>query len=82
MAEGESRKIGEAVIYVDEYKREHFALLTAVHGSGEKPCVNLVYVSSDPNKHDTYGRQVERFSSCVHISNNGAQANCWKDLTE
>jgi hypothetical protein len=78
----EQRNVGEAVIFVDDVKREHFALLTAVHGAGDKPCVNLMYVSSDENKTDTYGRQVERFSSCVHISNNSAQANCWKDLHE
>lgn len=76
------RKIGEAVIYVDEFKREHFALLTAVHGESDNSAVNLVYVSSDATKSDTYGRQIERNSSCVHISVNSAKANCWKDLSE
>lgn len=79
---GENRKVGEAVIFIDEHRQEHFALLTAIHGGGDKPCVNLIRVSDDPNKYDVYGRQTERSSSCVHISSNSAQANCWKDLTE
>ncbi len=28
------------------------------------PCCNLVYVSSDDNKEDPYGRQLERATSC------------------
>lgn len=85
-------KVGEAIIYVDEYKREHFALVTSVFNPHPasvpegaelpKPGVNLVYVSDDESQTDTYGRQTKRSSSCVHISQNPAGANCWKDLGE
>lgn len=86
-------KIGDSVIYIDTLRREHPALLTAIHGSVQKaqrqvdgqwveydsiPCVNLVYVSSDESKRDPYGLQLERQSSCVHISSNSAGANCFK----
>ncbi len=84
-------QIGESVIYVDSFKREHLALVTNVFnanpanypdGNVPKPGVNLVYVSTDETKGDTYGRQIERQTSCVHISSNVAGANCWKDLAE
>lgn len=67
-------KYGERVIYIDEFRKQHNALVTEPHGG---TCCNLVYVSSDEKKHDTYGRQIERDCSCVHISCNEAKANCW-----
>jgi hypothetical protein len=64
---GERRqlKVGEVVVYVDSFKQEHLALTTSVHGTGaDTPCgCNLVYVSADESKTDTYGRQVERQTS-------------------
>lgn len=75
---------GESVIYVDSFKREHQALVTANWGSKEDttPSINLVLVTADANKTDSYGCQIERQSSCVHVSNNSAQANCWKRVGE
>ena len=67
-------KIGERVVYIDTLRKKHEALVTAEHGS---TCINLVYVSNDKMKHDTYGRQIERECSCVHLSGNEAKANCW-----
>lgn len=52
--------IGQAVKVVDELGVKHDGLVTAVHGP---ECINALYLSSDPAKHDQYGRQVERLSS-------------------
>ncbi len=81
--------IGDHVIFIDSRRKRFNALLTAVHGeiseyekNGEKalqiPCVNLTYVSGDSRKVDEYGQQLEReATSCVHRSDNSAEANCW-----
>lgn len=86
-------KIGDPVIFIDSVRREHSAILTNIFGevrtiqqmvNGELvdvkqiPCANLVFVSSDESKQDSYGRQLERATSCVHISSNSAGAYCWK----
>lgn len=80
-------QIGNAVIYIDTKRQEHYALVTAVHDGyhgGEEdpkePALNLVYVDRDPSKMDPYGRQIARASSIVHISSNSAKANCWTDI--
>lgn len=65
-------KVGDHVIVVNETYEEHHALVTAVHGSNWElytPLINCVYVASDPSKHDPYGQQLERLSSCSHYNN-------------
>jgi len=60
---------------------EHGYLISEeVEGSAGKhwPCINLVYVSGDEAKQDQYGRQIERESSVVHITNNSAGGFCWQ----
>lgn len=51
--------------------RQHNALITAVwvifHDDSQQ-CVNLVHVSSDENRQDDYGRQIERPTSVEHVS--------------
>jgi plastocyanin len=62
---------GDAVKVVNESYEPHDALVTAVHGDfgGQfVPCINVVYVSSDPAKRDPYGHQLERMSSLQHAS--------------
>jgi len=62
---------GDAVKVVDEVYGEHTALVTTVHGefsSAFVPCINVVYVSKDPDKRDPYGQQIERLSSLQHYS--------------
>ena len=92
---------GDKVIYIDEFGREHDALLTAVWGErshqtlqlrdGEElpkgwasldyviePSVNLIFVSPDKDRKDSYGRQIERRSSSVHmLPNQAAYGNGW-----
>lgn len=81
------------VIYIDERRRETPALLTAVWGEprhfeseeGPKtdyPCVNLVFVSMDPDCQDSYGRQIARDTSCVHWTNSSAIGCCWRFMDE
>lgn len=67
-------QVGDHVVYVDPLSIPRQAILTAVwdNGDAEKypnPAVNLVFVSGDAAKHDTYGRQIERQTSCGHVSN-------------
>lgn len=65
--------VGEPVKVVTSDYKEVFGLVTAVHGvgymSGENfvsPLINLVYVSPDPGKSDSYGRQIERDMTSVY----------------
>lgn len=62
------------VIYIDPTRGRHNALVTNVFG---QTCCNVMWVSGDESKQDPYGRQIERQSSCCHISMNQAKANCW-----
>jgi hypothetical protein len=70
-------RIGDAVKVVTETRDTVNALVVAVHGEGYKPsdslgygpAINVVYVSSDPHKHDPYGQQLERYSSLAHLNN-------------
>ena len=41
------------------------------------PCCNVVWVSSDTDKKDHYGRQTERQSSCTYGRQQGFLGNCW-----
>ncbi len=82
-------EIGDHVIFIDSRRRRHNALLTAIHGEITEyerdgktelqiPCVNLTHVSGDARRVDEYGQQLERdATSCVHRSDNSADANCW-----
>lgn len=72
-------EIGGLVLFVDNRYRVHEALVTAIHGDPEKlPCINLVYVTQDETRQDGYGRQIDRETSVVHISNNSAGGYCWQ----
>ena len=81
---GEKRElsVGQRVIFADEYRVEHEALVTAWHGTS---CINVVYVSKDPQKTDSYGRQLDRATSVSHMSQN-AYGMFWRwpdeDLVE
>jgi hypothetical protein len=103
---------GAVVVFVDENRRRHNALVTEAHGDslgrvaqykkdaegkvvyddngrypveeghgpiGENwPCVNLTFVSSDPRKTDTYGRQIERDSTSVpYLDDSTAAGYCF-----
>lgn len=47
------------------------------------PCINLTYVSDDPKKHDSYGRQLERDSTSVpYLDDSTAAGYCFFFLGE
>lgn len=75
-------KVSEVVEFVDSLGQTHNALVTEVHGDpAGKPSVNLLWVSTDETKRDGYGRQIERTTSCVHRSYQGAHGMFWEFLT-
>ena len=70
--------VGDAVIFIDEKRQQHCALVTEVHGDPDgTPSVNLLMVSADANERDQYGRQITRHSSVVHRDDNSGGGNCW-----
>lgn len=75
-------KVGDEVVYHDPKGTPHKALLTAVWGQeetcGSIPCCNVVFVSSDPERQDNYGRQLERETSVVHKTHSSAHGNYWR----
>lgn len=72
-------RIGDPCTYVDPTGVERPGLITAIHNvSVENPLVNLVVVSIDETKSDSYGRQIERFTSVSHESHPHAHGNYYK----
>ena len=74
-------KIGDTCVYVDEKGIPHDALITAVwmgeFGVNQFPGLNLVYISRDENRDDTYGRQIERETSVIHKGVQPAHGRYW-----
>lgn len=70
-------KAGGVVIFTDENRIDHNALVTDVHG---EHCINLLYVSTDPNKNDSYGRQIERKSSVTRYGVYNHFGNCFREV--
>lgn len=80
-------KIGDAVIWVDALSHPHPALVTAVWGQYNpddplSPGLNVVLVSTDESKDDSYGRQIERQTSQVHVSRQVAPGMYWCRVNE
>ena len=67
--------VGEPVVYVNPVRVACPALVTSVHG---EKCVNVVFVSLDGDKGDSYGRQIEGSTSVVHASTQEAPGNYWR----
>lgn len=83
--------VGQHVIYVDGYGKAHKALVTQwwygdslvqdyLSKYGDPGC-NVVYVTDDKLKRDSYGTQIERQTSVIHKSKQPAHGNyyCWPD---
>lgn len=80
-------QVGHSVIYTDERGADHVALLTTIHGAPwnetSGPTVNLLYVSGDESRHDSYGRQIERECSVCHKNVMGVvHGRYWRTLNE
>ncbi len=85
-------EVGQHVVYVDRVGTRQDALVTVWWGPGPggvpgytsetgEPGCNVVIVSKDAAKTDSYGRQIERETSIVHRSKQPAPAFywCWPD---
>lgn len=70
-------KVGQAITYVDTYQKPRPALVVHV-GMPDNPetWINLVFVNSDENQSDTYGRKVDRATS-VGPKREGWTGNYW-----
>jgi hypothetical protein len=53
-------KVGDVVTYIDENSQERNALVQCVHGPDY---INVIAVSKDETKTDSYGRQIEHHTS-------------------
>lgn len=61
-------KVGQHVIFIDSLRKPHDAVVTA---AWTPICCNLVIVSDDAEKTDSYGRQIERYTSVCKASAQG-----------
>lgn len=75
MPEQRTPKVGQVVIYHDEVGMPAPGLVTAVWSPST---INILIVSTDENKQDDYGRQIERFSSRTHKTYLNAHGNYWR----
>jgi hypothetical protein len=74
---GETVTIGQAVKVVDEFSILHDGLVTNVWGPGPHTVANVVFLSSDEKKLDSYGRQSEHLASCSHRDSGSAVGRYW-----
>lgn len=75
MGDERQPKVGDVVIWHDPTGVPHNALLTAVWSP---TYVNLVIVSGDETRTDSYGRQIERNTSQTHKSQTKVHGNYWR----
>ena len=75
----EEVEVGTPVVFCDSTGNDHNALITANWGHG---CVNLLHVSSDKEKQDSYGRQIERVTSLNHVSDSDVHGFYWRFADE
>lgn len=71
-------KVNPHIVFFDPYGRPHHALITAVWAvddNGKPMTVNLLWVTDDLSKTDSYGLQIERATSVVHKDRQGAHGN-------
>ena len=86
--------IGDSVIYVNEFGKPLNALCTQNWGRGEfsiapdsvypqdPPSINVVFVTPNEDKTDSCGRQIDRETSVVHRTRQGAHGRYWKFADE
>lgn len=75
MAEKRLAKPGDVVVYHDPKGVPHNALVTI---AWTETCINLVLVSDDEEKQDTYGRQIERQTSMAHVDGSTVHGFYWR----
>jgi hypothetical protein len=70
-------EVGEAVLFTDENRGVHHALVTAVWS---ETCINLVFVSGDEKRSDVYGRQTEHKTSVPKKSETQNMGFSWEEV--
>jgi len=70
-------KVGDVVIYTDEIRRDHNAIVTAVWSPD---MINVVFCSPDDSKTDSYGRQIERSTSVGRWAESNTWGRCFRDV--
>lgn len=74
-------KVGSAVIFYDSLSRPLSALVQIVwdgmQGEDSEPGCNLIVISPDEKREDSYGRQTEHHTSVVHMGNQCAPGYFW-----
>jgi hypothetical protein len=70
-------KPGDPVIYTDEIRIDHNAVVTAVWSAD---LINVVFVSPDESKTDSYGRQIERQTSVSRYSETNNFGRCFREV--
>ena len=80
-------KIGDAVVFVNRVGKKQDAIVTAVWGANiypdkPLPSINVVIVSEDESKTDSYGRQIERETSIPHQTNQAAHGYYWREFND
>jgi len=74
VAENRTPEVGGVVTYYDPAGVASPALVTAVW---TPECINLVFVSRDEERQDSYGRQIERQTSLTPLRNMGVHGGGW-----
>ncbi len=74
--------VGDPVVYHDNRGVPHHALVTAVWSQLPIGTINVVYVESDTNATDQYGRQIDRSTSLCHRDYVEAHGNYWRFADE
>lgn len=72
-----SIEVGQHVKWVDPQGVPHDALVTAVHGAGDTPSINVVVVNLEPGQADSYGQKIARETSVVHREQQSAHGRYW-----
>lgn len=67
--------VGDVVVYHNPVGKAFKALVTAVWST---VCLNVVVISGDETKTDTYGRQIERYTSLSWGGNMTVHGNYWR----
>lgn len=73
--------VGDVVVFHNSKGKAHNALVNCVFdrgGRSEPATINIVHVSGDEDRQDSYGRQIERPTSVPHISATGVHGMCWR----
>ena len=72
----------DVVVFCDSKGQDIPALVGCVFGDGAGgvfPCINIAFMAPDPNREDSYGRQVDRSCTSVpHGSDQRAHGFYWR----